>query len=350
MASEPSQPPNKETMRAWQYTDASAGLERSLQLVQTTKPFPQLLNKSELLIQVLSMSLNPVDYKIPELGLASKLVVSTPAAPGLDFCGKVVATHAANDRYTMGQTVFGRLDKLTKNGTLGEFVVASQNGVVPLRTGVTVDDAAAVGTAALTAYQSIVPFVKGLENPAIFINGGSGGVGTWAIQIATVLGAEVSVSCSGSSEELVTELGAEHVLDYTKVDVIEGLKHAGPVFDLFVDNVGTPTNLYKESEHFLKPNGRYVQVAASVSLSSGAQMMDKMLRPTWMGGGKRAYSIVSVKTRQDDLAQLAKWQAEGKIKAVIDEIFEYEDAPKAIEKLKTGHVKGKLVIHVCTGS
>src|SRR5215469_7844874 len=330
MASEPSPPSHKETMKAWHYTDASAGLERSLKLVQTQKPIPQLLSKSELLIQVLSMSLNPIDYKIPELGLASKFVVGTPAAPGRDFCGKVIATHGANDRFTMGQTVFGKLDKPTRNGTLSEFVVASQNGVVALRSDVSVDDAAAVGTAALTAYQSIVPFVKGLENPAIFINGGSGGVGTWAIQIALLLGAEVSVSCSGSSEELVRELGAEHVLDYTKVDVIEGLKKVGPVFDLFIDNAGTPTNLYKESEHFLKPNGRYVQVAAGVSLSSGAQMMDKMLRPTWMGGGKRAYSFVSIKTKQDDLAQLARWQAEGKIKAVIDEIFEYEDAPKAV--------------------
>jgi len=347
MASEPSK---KETMRAWQYTDASAGLERSLELVQTTKPFPQLLSKSELLIQVLSMSLNHVDYMIPELGLASKLVVSTPATPGFDFSGKVVATHAANDRFMIGQTVFGRLDKLARNGTLGEFVIASQNGVVPLPADVSVDEAAAVGTAALTAYQSIVPFVKGLESPAIFINGGSGGVGTWAIQIATVLGAEVSVSCSGSSEELVRELGAEHVLDYTKVDLIEGLKNVGPVFDLFVDNVGTPTSLYKESEHFLKPNGRYVQVAASASLSSGAQVMDKMFRPTWMGGGKRAYSFVSVRNRQDDLVQLARWQAEGKIKAVIDEVFEYEDVPKAVEKLKTHHVKGKLVIHVSRGS
>ena len=253
-------------------------------------------------------------------------------------------------RFTMGQMVFGRLDRRMRNGTLGEFVVASQNGVVPLRTGVSVDDAAAVGTAALSAYQSIVPFVKGLENPAIFINGGSGGVGTWAIQIAKVLGAEVSASCSGSNEELVRELGADHVLDYTKVDVIEGLTKVGPVFDLVIDNVGTPTNLYKESEHFLKPNGRYVQVAASVSFLSGAQMMDKMLRPTWMGGGKRPFSFLSFKTRQDDLAQLAKWQAEGKIKAIIDEVFEYEDAPKAIEKLKTGHVKGKLVIHVARGS
>ena len=347
MASEPSK---KETMKAWQYINASAGLEQSLKLVQTAKPFPQLLSKSELLIRVLSMSLNPVDYKIPELGLVSKLVVSMPAAPGFDFCGQVVATHTANDRFTMGQTVFGRLDKIMKNGTLSEFVVASQNAVVTLPAEVKVDDAAAVGTAALTAYQSIVPFVKGLESPAIFINGGSGGVGTWAVQIARILGAEVSVSCSGSSEDLVRGLGAEHVLDYTKVDIIEGLKHVGPVFDLFVDNVGVPTNLYKESEHFLKPTGRYVQVAVAASFASGAQIMDKMLRPTWMGGGNRAYSIVSVKSKQDDLVQLARWLEEGKIKAVIDEVFEFEDAPKAVQKLKTGHVKGKLVLHVSRDS
>jgi NADPH:quinone reductase-like Zn-dependent oxidoreductase len=124
------------------------------------------------------------------------------------------------------------------------------------------------------------------------------------------------------------------------------LKNVGPVFDLFIDAVGTPTNLYEESEHFLKPTGRYVQVAADASVAAGAQMMDRMLRPTWMGGGKRPYSFTSIKCKQDDLLQIARWMSEGKIKAVIDEVFEYEDAPKAVAKLKSGHAKGKIVVHV----
>lgn len=336
----------KASMRAWQYTNASIGLDKALSLVSITRPYPQLLSRNELLIQVLSTSLNPVDYKIPELGVLAKAMVSTPASPGLDFCGRVVASHPANDAYTMGQVVFGRLDKTYKNGTLAEYVVTNQVSVVSLPPNVEVDQAAAAGTAALTAYQSIVPYLKGLEKPAVFINGGSGGVGTWAIQIATLLGAEVSVSCSGSSEELVTSLGAEHVLDYTKVDIIEGLKNVGPVFDLFIDAVGTPNNLYKESEYFLKPTGRYIQVAVGATVASGAQMVDRMLRPTWMGGGKRPYSFTSIKCNQNDLVQIARWMSEDKIKAVIDEVFEYEDAPKAVAKLKSGHAKGKIVVHV----
>lgn len=293
------------------------------------------------------MSLNPVDYKIPELGLISKAVVSTPAAPGLDFCGKVVASHPANDTYTMGQMVFGRLEKMAKNGTLAEYVVASEGGIAPLpAVGVEIDDAAAVGTAALTAYQAVVPFLKGMESPAVFINGGSGGVGTWAIQFAKLMGAEVSVSCSGASKELATGLGAEHVLDYTQMDIVEGLRSVGPVYDLFIDAVGVPASLYKESEHFLKPTGRFAQVALAANAASSMQMMDRMFRPTWMGGGKRLYSFIGVKCRQDNLIQIGKWMSEGKVKAVIDEVFEYEDAPNAVAKLKSGHAKGKIVVHV----
>ena len=337
---------NREPMRAWQYSNASGGLENAIQLVQTTQPYPQLLTTTELLIEVLSMSLNPADYKIPEMGVMAKAMVPTPAAPGFDFCGRVVASHPSNDRYTMGQVVFGRLDKFCKNGTLAEFIVANQSSVVGLPDNVPIDDAAAAGSAALTAYQAIVPFLKGGAKPAVFINGGSGGVGTWAIQIANLLGAEVSVSCSKSSEDLVMGLGASHVLDYTKLDVIDALKNLGPVYDLVVDTIGSPDGLYEQSEHFLKPTGKYVQVGVSVTMAASAKLVDRMLRPSWMGGGKRSYTFITTKSSQTDLTQIAQWMAEGKIKAVIDQIFEYDDAPKAIAKLKTGHAKGKVVVHV----
>jgi len=336
----------KEPMRAWQYSNASAGLDKALRLVETTRPYPQLLSKSELLVEVVSMALNPADYRVPEMGVLAKTMVSTPASPGLDFCGRVVATHPADDRHTIGQLVFGRLDKFGRNGALSEYVVANQASVVGLPDGVDVDDAAAAGTAALTAYQSIVPFLRGLKDPAVFINGGSGGVGTWGIQIAKLLGAEVSVSCSGSSEELVRSLGAEHVLDYTKLDVIDALKNLGQVYDLVVDNAASPLDLYEQSEHFLKPTGKYVQVGTSMSMVASAKLVDRMLRPTWMGGGKRPYTFVVVKSNQADLGQISQWMADGKIKAVIDQTFEFDEAPKAIAKLKSGHTKGKIVIHV----
>jgi len=336
----------KEPMRAWQYSNASGGLEAALRLVETTRPYPQLLSKTEVVVAVVSMALNPADYKVPEMGVLAKAMVSTPASPGLDFCGRVVASHPADDRHTIGQLVFGRLDGFRRNGALSEFVVANQASIVALPEGVAIDDAAAAGTAALTAYQAIVPFLRGLKDPAVFINGGSGGVGTWGIQIAKLLGAEVSVSCSGSSEELVRSLGAAHVLDYTKLDVIDALKNLGPVYDLVVDNVGSPPGLYEQSEHFLKPTGKYVQVGTSATMAASAKLFDRMLRPTWMGGGKRAYTFVVTKSNQADLGQIAQWMADGKIKAVIDQTFEFDEAPKAIAKLKTGHAKGKIVVHV----
>ena len=336
-------------MKAWQYENAVAGLEKSMTLSTDVAPPPQAsLKKNEFLVEVLSMSINPVDYKVPEVGRLAKLMVKVPASPGLDFAGKVAAKHPEDDTgLSVGQMVFGRLDGLTQFGTLAQFIVASSAGCIPIPDGVSVDDAAALGTAALTAYQTIVPFVKKDPTKAtVFINGGSGGVGTYGIQIAKAIGAHVITSCSTANAALCKELGADEVIDYRKDDVAAVLKAKGQTLDLVVDNVGTPGNLYKESEHFLKPTCSFVQIAGSPSLGSIAGMMDKKFRPTFLGGGKSTYVSYLTKNSAEEFKQLGAWLAAGKIKAVIADRFEYEDAPKAFEKLKTGRTVGKIVVHV----
>jgi NADPH:quinone reductase-like Zn-dependent oxidoreductase len=333
------------TMKAWQYTSANGGLENNLILNdKATPPSKHTISKGQVLVEVISASINPVDYKIPEFGRAAKLLVSTPASPGMDFCGRVVATHTTNDELAEGQKVFGKLDKPTQFGTCAQFIIADAKGCVALPTDVDEDQAAAVGTAGLTSYQSIAPYVK--TGHKVFINGGSGGCGTFGIQFAKQLGAHVTTTCSSANVELCKELGADEVIDYKKEDLLQVLISGGQVFDLIVDNVGTPDTLYKECHAFLKPGCTFVQVGLAVSLGAAANLFSKVMQPSWLGGGQRPFRLLTVKNNNEDLVQIGQWMAEGNVKVVMDHVFEWEDVPKAFERMKTGRTQGKIVVHV----
>lgn len=331
-------------MKAWLYSSATGGLEKNLQLNLNAPQPRQPLFKNEILVEVISMSINPADAKLPELGLVAKALISTPASPGLDYCGRVVATGTVVDSVRIGEIIFGKLEKPTKFGTLGQYVVVTHEDCASLPDGVDPDHAAAIGTAGLTAYQSIIPYVK--AGSKVFINGGSGGVGTFGIQIAKNAGCHVTTTCSAPNVSLCQELGADDVIDYKTTDVYEELVARGQIFDLVVDNAGTPLNLYKDSANFLKPEGIFEQVGGPMSFSGTATVVSNMLLPSFLGGGKRPYHFFVAKNSHDDLAEIGRLMKEGKIRAIIDSTFEYEDAPKAFEKLKTGRARGKIVVHV----
>ena len=144
-------------------------------------------------------------------------------------------------------------------------------------------------------------------------------------------------------------LGATEIIDYKAEDLVAKLKSKGEVFDLAVDFVGTPENLYKASDSFLKPTGKYVQIGAPASVASAASLASRFLKPSVLGGGKRTFVFYGCKSNEEDFKQMGEWLKEGKVKAVIDQAFEWEDVPKAYEKLKSGRAKGKIVVHVTEG-
>ncbi|KAH6612944.1 hypothetical protein B0J18DRAFT_447410 [Chaetomium sp. MPI-SDFR-AT-0129] len=335
-------------MKAWQYSKTAGGLEKNLTL-QNAVPVPRLPTNpstTQLLIQVLSTSINPVDYKAPETGFLSRIVFGSPATPGTDFCGRVVRTAGPADEragFDVGDLVFGRTG-FQQHGTTGEYTTTPAKNVARLPDGVSPDDAAAVGVAGFTAYQSIVPHVKAGDK--VFINGGSGGTGTFGIQIAKLLGCHVTVSCSPGKADLCRSLGADELIDYNSTDVSAALKAKGQVFTLVVDNVGSPASLYKAANDFLQPTGRFVQVGAGLDAHSVKTITPRLLRPAFLGGGKRKYELFVMRPNREDLKQLGTWIADKKIRVVIGETYEFGDVPKAFEKLKTGQTMGKLVIHV----
>ncbi|KAH6967630.1 hypothetical protein BKA56DRAFT_596935 [Ilyonectria sp. MPI-CAGE-AT-0026] len=338
MSSISSNIPAMATTKAWQYTNIRDGLENSLHInVSAPAPSKASLSKGQILVQVISAALNPVDYKLPEVGLIRMLVLQNPATPGLDFCGRVVATHDSDQDMREGQLVFGAVSPLLKYGTLSELIIAPTSQCTILPDGVDPNHAATVGVAGLTAYQSLL-LGKTKEGSRVFINGGSGGTGTFGIQLAKAMGAHVTTTCSTANTGLCRQLGADMVLDYKEVNVISELEKLGQVFDIAVDNVGTP-DLYEASHHFLKPDGRFLQVNFNLLA------VRRKLQPAWLGGGSRQFIIVGVKTKMEDLSRIGQWLEEGKVKPVV-QIFKWEDVPKAYAMIKSGRTVGKIVVRV----
>jgi alkaline phosphatase D len=327
-------------MKAWVYDGVTGGMEKNLKINDAAAQ--PTIGDDEILVEVHAMALNPVDYKITESARLTALGLK--CIPGADFCGKVAKTGSKVDSIRIGEWVFGAKVGAVSNGTLCQYVSVAQNMLTSLPEGVEVDDAATVGIVGLTEMQAIKPNVQ--PGDKVFINGGSGGTGVYGIQIAKALGCHVTTTCSTGNVQLCQSLGADEVIDYKTTNIIEALTAKGQVFQLAVDNVGTPADLYKRSADFLAPSGKFVQVGATPSLGGFAQITSNFLVPSFLGGGKRSYQLMMAKPSTDDLRQIGSWMKEGKVRAILDEVFDWEDAPQAFEKLKTGRAKGKLVVHV----
>ena len=241
-----------------------------------------------------------------------------------------------------GDLVYGCLGMPGQFGSIGEYVVGNLGMFTALPEGVAVDQAATVGVAGMTAYQSIVHYVTPGKGDKVFVNGGSGGCGIYVIQIAKILGCQVTTTCSGRNVEFCKDLGADEVIDYTKDDVVGFLEGQGQVYSHVVDHIGSPTSLYAHCHNFLLPGKTFVQVGAASFLT----FANRLVRPGFLGGGKRKFDILMMKQNVDHLRQIGEWMREGKIKVTLDSTFEYADAVEAFVRLRSGRARGKIVVHV----
>ncbi|KAJ5129441.1 Polyketide synthase enoylreductase [Penicillium bovifimosum] len=328
-------------MEAWLYSSTTNGLEKNLNFHASARA-PPAVHGNNVLVQVLSASLNPADFKVPEMGLvARKLVIGTPASPGMDFCGRVVAAGANATEFSPGQLVYGCLSRPAQYGSLGEYLVTSSSLLAPVPEGVEVDHAAAIGIAGQTAYQSLAGYVNAGDK--VFINGGSGGCGIFAIQIAKAMGCHVATTCSTKNVEFCRSLGADEVIDYSvEEDLVATLRGRGVVYDHIVDHIGYPAPLYCESHHFLAPGKAFVQVGASAMTTFAG----RLVWPSLLGGGKRKYVIFFFKNTREDLMKVGEWVQKGAVKIQLDTTYEFEDAVHAFEKLRSGRARGKIIVHV----
>lgn len=326
-------------MKAWLYNTTTSGLEKNLYFDASARVPPAPRN-DEVLVQVISSALNPADFKVPEMGAhARHLVIGMPASPGMDFCGRVVTAGPDAD-FEPGQLVYGCHSMPMKFGALAEYLSISGSLIAAVPEGVSVDDAAGLGIAGQSAYQALLGYVK--KGDKVFVNGGSGGCGLFAIQIAKNIGCFVAVTCSTRNVELCRGLGADEVIDYTAVDVVGTLREKGVVYDHVLDHIGLPSELYFQCHHFLRSGGVFVQVGASAMTT----FVGRTAWPSFLGGGRRKYVIFFFKNTQEHIVKLGELVQKGALKVQFDSKYEFEDVVKAFDKLRSGRARGKVLVHV----
>lgn len=318
---------------------------QTLKLVDVPRP-SRKLRDGEVLIDVLYAALNPADYKFINLGIASRAIASFPKIPGMDVSGRVTAVAPDVDDVKPGDLVSGRLPITNREGSLCESVILNRSCYATLPADFKhLDQAAGLPSAALTAYQTMHPHLT--SGDKVFVNGGSGGVGFFNVQIAKLLGCHITVTCSTAKADQCQTLGADDIIDYKTSDVIAELRRRGETFHLAIDNVGnSPPNLYAQSHHFLQPSGRFTHVGGAVSCSSFTSLLRSLALPKFLGGGRRPFSVFNFQDKRADLVQLVQWLAEGKLKTIIDKTFSFEEVPQAFEYLRKGSSAGKVIIQV----
>jgi NADPH:quinone reductase-like Zn-dependent oxidoreductase len=309
-----------------------------LELRDVVRP---VIGDEEVLIRVRAASVNPVDWHFIE-GLphimrlmGSGLLGPKRRFPGVDVAGEVEAVGKSVPNLRTGDAVFGWCE-----GAFAEYACASESQFVRKPDGLTFEQAAAVPLAATTALQGLRDLGQVQPGQEVLIIGAGGGVGTFAVQIARSLGAEVTAVCSGGKAEMVRSIGADHVIDYTREDFTEGEQRYEVIFELAGDRPSshlrralTPKGTLVLSSgdgggRWLGPMGRIVW-----SMASAPFVSQKVV--TWVTSMSRA-----------DLVALKELIEAGKVTPVIDRSYPLDEVPEAIRYLEEGHARGKIVITV----
>jgi NADPH:quinone reductase-like Zn-dependent oxidoreductase len=251
---------------------------------------------------------------------------------GVDFAGEVEAVGAAVTRFAPGDEVFG-----ARTGALAEYLTIRADRVVAKPANVTFEQAAAVPVAGLTALQALRDQAGVGAGEKVLINGASGGVGTFAVQIAKMLGAEVTGVSSTRNVELVQSLGADHVIDYTMENFTRGTRR----YDVIIDNVGN--HALSDLTRVLEPGGRYVMVGgpSGTWIAPIPRVLAMMVR-SWFVDHELRFFISEANPQ--DLSLLADLMQSGAVTPVIDRSYPLAEAPAAIEYLETGRARGKVIV------
>jgi NADPH:quinone reductase-like Zn-dependent oxidoreductase len=248
---------------------------------------------------------------------------------GLDCAGVVESVGKDVTRFQPGDEVYGEC-----RGSCAEFAVAKESAVAHKPHSLTFEQAAAVPTSACAALQGLRDHGKVGPGQKVLINGASGGVGPFAVQIAKALGAEVTGVCSTGNVEMVRSIGADHVIDYTKEDFTRG----GPRYDVIMDNVASHS--LSETRRALTPDGIHIP-------SSGHAGMGWIIAAALTAVFVRQQGSPFVaSTTGKDLVTLSEFIEAGKVAPVIDRTYPLSDAPEAFRYLDEGHARGKVVITV----
>ena len=322
-------------MKAVVYT--KYGSPDVLQLKEVEKPTPK---DNEVLIRIHAASANAADWHLLRgdpflLRLGYGLLKPNNTILGADIAGRVEAVGNNVTQFQPGDEVFGDISGCGLGG-FAEYVSVPEHAVISKPASMTFEEAAAVPMAAVTALQGLRD--KGQIQPGhkVLIHGASGGVGTFAVQIAKAFRAEVTAVCSTRKVDLVRSIGADHVIDYTQEDFTKN----GQRYDLILAANGNRSMF--EYKRALAPTGRYVVTGGSM-----AQLFQAMLLgPLLSTAGRQNMGNVLARPNQKDLACMKELLEAGKVIPVIDRCYPLSETAEAIRYLEAGHARGKVVITV----
>lgn len=296
----------------------------------------------QVLVRVAAASVNPLDWhELTGTPLIMRLQsgLRRPKAIGLgsDVAGTVEAVGGAITHVAVGDAVFG-----AANGAFAELACGSVRSLVPLPDGVSMVDGAAVAIAGLTALQALRDKGGLRAGQSVLIIGASGGVGSFAVQLAKAMGATVTGSCSTANVDLVRSLGADRVVDYRVEDALV----AGP-FDLIIDNAGTQS--IRARRRALAPGGRCVVVGGPKGTVLGplAPMLRAVISSVFSA---RKFVPFMAKVNAEDLALMAGHLADGTVRPVVGHVASFDDAADMLRRVGTGHTRGKIVVTVSSAT
>jgi NADPH:quinone reductase-like Zn-dependent oxidoreductase len=300
----------------------------SCDVIKVIDTYPQpVLAEDKLIVEVRAAGLNPIDYKIRSGNSQKFMPIQFPKVLGLDLAGTISEIGSKVDGFSVGDEVYGQADFFSSDGSLAEFATASPNSLSPKPTNIDFPGAASLPLAAVSAYQAIIDNMSLKDGQKVLIQGGAGGIGILAIQIAKHLGASVATTVSAKDVDYVLGLGADEAIDYTAQDFSKLLKDYDGVLDLIGGDV------YKKSFEVLKPNGIIVSLT---------EQPDSELAEKYNVNARHQFTKVDAET----LLKVSKLVEDGSLKPQIAKILPLDSTKEAYELLENGHPRGKVVVIV----
>jgi len=291
-------------------------MQKVLEIQDLEPPVPKA---TEVLLRVRAASVNPLDWRLKS------------SRPGVDVAGEVASVGASVTEFKPGDAVFG-----VAKGAFAEYACAPAAKLVPKPKGMNFEQAAALPIAGLTALQGLRDRGHLQPGQKVLINGASGGIGTFAVQIAKSLGASVTGVCSTKNVDLVRSLGADRVIDYTREDFTRDTER----YDLLLDNVGNRT--LSSMKRVLGPGGKCVMAGAPKSFPAVfARLLKAFL---WSLFLRPKFKFFVAEINQEDLSHLASLITSGKLTPAIDRRYPLAEAASAIAYAEEGHARAKVLI------
>jgi alcohol dehydrogenase len=312
-------------------------------------PTPEI-GEYEVLAEIHAASINPVDFKIRDGKVKLLVQYKMPLILGNDFAGVVAKVGAKVTRFKVGDEIYARPRK-SKIGTFAEYIAIHEDDIALKPKNLSFEEAASIPLVGLTNYQALTDILHLQKGQKILIHAGAGGVGTFAIQLAKLMGATVATTASVAGENLVKSLGADEMINYKTEKFEEILENYDAVFDTLGGEI------LEKSFEVIKSGGKIVSVSGVPNARFAKEYGSGFFKTLLFSAASHKltalekkhhvqYTFLFMKPSGEQLRIIANFIETGKIKPIIDRVFPFENAQKAMEYAESGRAKGKIIVKI----